>query len=88
MAVSKLCPATWELTLIFISKAFWKEEIPRKRENRWAEKERKTVKEHVCTREKEILSVSACVCARLCVAHTGNCERFRPQPKLVRAGQT
>lgn len=27
LAVSKPCPATWELTLIFIRKAFWREEI-------------------------------------------------------------
>lgn len=48
LAVSKPCPATWELTLIFIRKAFWREEVQGKRENRWAEKEKKTEKEHLC----------------------------------------
>lgn len=73
LAVSKPCPATWELTLIFIRKAFLERG---ERQNRWAEKERKNMLESVY------------VCARLCVACAGNCERFRPQPKVVRAGQT
>lgn len=90
LAVSKPCPAAWELTLIFIRETFWREGILGKRANRWVEKDRWT--KSVCVPERKMQYVCVCggrACVCTCVwAHTyepcaGNCGQFRP--KVVRA---
>lgn len=71
--MSKPCPATRELTSIFITKSFWSEWIVGERENRWFEGEKRK---------------RACVFQRrkyVCVPCAGSCGRFSPQPKVVRA---
>lgn len=67
LAVSKPCPTTWELQLIFIREAFG---------------------ERGDGMEKKIEYMGGkwmcvCLCAQLCAAYAGSCERFRPQTKVV-----
>lgn len=64
LAVSKPCPAAWELTLIFIRETFWREGILGKRANRWVEKDRWTHTHTICV----------CVCS--CVRAWTLCRRL------------
>ena len=65
--MSKPCPATWELTLIFIRKGFLERGDTGAKKER-IDRQEKREKEQMCTRERHMQCVSVCgecVCAHM-----------------------